>query len=77
LGRDAPDLMTPLATLRRRKLLTQADLAKAAGVGESTIRTIESGSNRHPRIKVMRAICDALDVQPVEIDEFQAAIEGS
>jgi DNA-binding XRE family transcriptional regulator len=63
----------PLETVRRRKLLSQRDLAKAAGVAPSTIYMIEAGKTR-PRLSIMRAICRTLDVPPEDIDEFRAVI---
>jgi transcriptional regulator with XRE-family HTH domain len=59
--------------LRRQRLLSQRDLAKQAGVALSTIYLIESARTR-PRLKVMRALCAALDVTPFEVDEFRAVI---
>lgn len=68
--------MTSLEILRRRRLLTQAELAKAAGVGVSTIYLIENGKRRSLRPRVMRAIAQALEVDPLEIDEFRRAVES-
>jgi len=69
--------LTALEVIRRRQLLSQRDLAKKAGVALSTIYLIESGRNPHPRLKVMRALCEALGVLPGDVDEFHAAIEGA
>lgn len=50
--------------LRRRKALTQAELAEVAGVSVDTIVKLENG--RHdPRPKTIRKLARALDV-PVE-----------
>ncbi len=65
--------MAPLETLRRRQLLSQRDLAQQAGVSLSTIYLTENGKSR-PTLKVMRAICAVLGVQPTEVNEFRAAL---
>lgn len=67
--------MAPLRIVRRRRLLTQRDLAEKAGVMLSTVYLIETGRTT-PVLKVMRKICAALDVGPEEIDEFRAVLEG-
>jgi DNA-binding XRE family transcriptional regulator len=56
-------------------LLSQRDLAQKAGVTASTIYLIETGRTE-PRLKIMRLICDALGVSPMEVDEFRLALEG-
>lgn len=70
--------MATLAELRNHNFLTQAELAKRAGVGQSTIAKIEQGDSR-PRHKTARALAEALGVQPAEIDwpEAKAASDGA
>lgn len=68
--------MASLRTLRRRRLLSQRDLAHLAGVTPSTIYLIESGRTG-PRLAVMRKICEALGVGPLEVDEFRATLEAT
>ena len=65
--------MASLETLRRQRLLSQRDLAEKAKVAHSTVYLIEAGKTR-PRLKVMRAICEALGVGPQDVDEFRAAV---
>jgi transcriptional regulator with XRE-family HTH domain len=65
----------PLATLRKRKLLSQRDLAHQAGVALSTIYLIEAGRTERVTFKVMRAVSAALDVDPATIEEFRRALE--
>jgi DNA-binding XRE family transcriptional regulator len=67
--------LAPLATHRKRRFLSQRDLAREAGVAVGTIVGIETGSRQHPRLKVMRAIAAALEVDPLEVDEFRRAVE--
>ncbi|HEY8743607.1 MAG TPA: helix-turn-helix transcriptional regulator [Chloroflexota bacterium] len=59
--------MSTLAELRNQSFLTQDDLAKRAGVGQSTIAKIEQGESR-PRHKTARALAEALGVEPGAID---------
>jgi transcriptional regulator with XRE-family HTH domain len=64
----------PLATVRRRKLLSQRDLARQAGVALSTIYLLESGRTERVTFKVMRSVSQALGVSPQSIAEFQRTI---
>ncbi len=66
--------MPALRTIRRQQLLSQRDLAKKAKVTPSTIYLIEAGRTT-PRLKVMRQLCEALEVSPHEVDEFRAVLE--
>jgi transcriptional regulator with XRE-family HTH domain len=66
----------PLASIRRRRLLSQRALAKKAGVALSTIYLLEAARTEHATFKVMRAVSDALGVPPESIAEFRRAIDG-
>jgi transcriptional regulator with XRE-family HTH domain len=66
--------MASLRTIRRNQLLSQRDLARKANVTPSTIYLIESGKTR-PRLKVMRQICEALEVDPREVEEFRETLD--
>ncbi len=66
--------MARLELIRRQKLLSQAALAARSGVSESTIYAIEGGRSKSPRLQIMRKLCDALGVEPADIDEFRAPI---
>jgi transcriptional regulator with XRE-family HTH domain len=68
---DAP---LPLATLRKRKLLSQRALAKAAGVALSTVYLLEAGRTERVTFKVMRRISEALGVEPDAIAEFRKVL---
>jgi transcriptional regulator with XRE-family HTH domain len=63
-----------LATVRKRKLLSQRALAQQAGVALSTIYLLEAGKTEHVTFKVMRAVSDALGVSPDTIAEFRRVI---
>jgi transcriptional regulator with XRE-family HTH domain len=65
--------MAPLAAIRKQRLLTIRELAEQAHVAAATVHLAESGQ-RQPTIKVIRAICRALGVQPQEVDEFRRAL---
>jgi transcriptional regulator with XRE-family HTH domain len=67
--------MPALKAIRRRKLLTQAELAHEAGVASSTVYLIESGKSKHrPRMSVMSKLAKALGVEHTDVDEFRAAL---
>ena len=70
-----PPRPEPLATFRKRKLLSQRDLAARAGVALSTIYLLEKGKTARVTFKVMRAVSDALGVPPESIVEFRRVIE--
>ena len=72
-----PPAVAPLATLRKRKLLSQRALASQAGVALSTIYLLEAGKTQRVTFKVMRAVSDALRVPPESIAEFRRAIESA
>ena len=55
-----------LEAIRRRRLLTQRELATKVGVSWQTISEWERG-NMQPRMKHIRALCEALDVTPEEL----------
>jgi transcriptional regulator with XRE-family HTH domain len=52
--------------LRRRKGWTQRDLAREAGVTQTTIVRIEQGTHE-PNISTIRKIAEALGVTPAEL----------
>ncbi len=68
---------TALAVLRRRKMLTQRQLAAEAHVAPSTIYVLEAGRRTRPRFAVLQKIAAALGVDVTEVDEFRRVIEGS
>lgn len=60
---DAEAMGWRIRTIRNRRGMTQAELAKAAGLGESAVRSYELG-NRRPKEKHIDAIAKALKVRP-------------
>ena len=71
-----PPQPLPLATLRKRKLLSQRALARQAGVALSTIYLLEAGKTERATLKVIRAVSDALGVPPDLIAEFRRVIDA-
>ena len=67
--------MVTLKQARAEKLLTVRGLAERAGVTPQTVHLAETGRSR-PTFRVIRAISAALEVDPRQIEEFAAAIEG-
>lgn len=54
-----------LEMTRRRRVLTQADLAKKAGVSLITVTRLESSNiEANPRVDTVRRLAEALDVDP-------------
>ena len=71
-----PQATTPLATLRKRKLLSQRALARQAGVALSTIYLLEAGRTERVTFKVMRAVSDVLGVPPEAVAEFRPTLSS-
>jgi len=67
----------PLASIRKRKLLSQRALAKEAGVALSTVYLLEAGKTEHATFKVMRAITATLGVPAESIAEFRQVIDAT
>ncbi|HPC72557.1 MAG TPA: helix-turn-helix transcriptional regulator [Treponema sp.] len=63
-----------LKEARKRKLLTVEELASQSGVSVSAINKIEQGAWL-PSLKTIRKIAPILGIEPVEVEEFKAAIE--
>ncbi len=57
-----------LREIRKRKLLTQEELADTAGVGVNTIIRIER-NQVEPQGRTIRKLAEALDVAPSELLE--------
>lgn len=74
-GVAEPAAPLPLATVRKRKLLSQRDLAAQAGVALSTIYLLEAGKTERVTFKVIRSVSEALGVAPETIAEFRRALD--
>ncbi len=67
--------MQTLKAARAARLLTVRALAERASVAPSTVYLIENGRSV-PRFDAIQKLSAALEVEPRDIAEFQAAIEG-
>ena len=65
-----------LSEARRRNLLSVRRLAEAAGVAPATVYHIEHGRTT-PSFRAIRDISAALQMDPLDIEEFAAVIEGT
>jgi transcriptional regulator with XRE-family HTH domain len=61
--------------VRRRQLLTVRDLSEKAGVSSKTVMDIEHGKSL-PQLKTIRKLAEALEVDPLAVEEFAEVIEG-
>ena len=61
---------------RARRLLSVRKLAEAAGVAPATVYHIEHGRTA-PSFRAIRDISAALDMDPLDIEEFAAVIAGT
>lgn len=73
---DDRDTPRPLAEHRRRRFWTIRALADRAGVSTRTVVAVEHG-HTVPRFATMLKIAEALGVEPLEVAEFAAVVEGS
>jgi len=64
-----------LKEARAYRLLSVRGLAELAGVAPATIYHIEHGRTS-PSFRAIRDISAALDVDPLDVTEFAAVIEG-
>ena len=65
-----------LKEVRKRKFLTQQELADRLGVTKATISRMESGVNE-PRPSTVRKLAEALGVEPEELVDWGAGTEGA
>jgi transcriptional regulator with XRE-family HTH domain len=65
-----------LSDARTQKLLSVRGLASAAGVAPATVYHIEHGHTT-PSFRAIRDISAALEMDPLDIDEFATVIEGT
>ena len=62
-----------LKDLRLKQRLAQVDLAELAGVSNHTIMNIEKQYYR-PATETISAVANALQVDPMDVDEFRASM---
>lgn len=68
-ARSLPRLGTAIAGLRRRRGLTQAELARAAGVSRQWLSSVENGRTPGAEVALLMRLLDALDASLVIRDE--------
>jgi len=61
--------------VRRRAFLPVRDLAEKAGVSSRTVMDIEHGRTA-PQLRTIKKLAEALEVDPLTVEEFAAVIEG-
>jgi transcriptional regulator with XRE-family HTH domain len=57
-----------LRALRRRRKLTQAELAKISKVAQNSISRLEIRADANPTLATVQALADALGVKPTTIE---------
>ena len=63
-----------LKAWRAQRVMTQKDLADKSGVSFFTIQGLEQGKHL-PSIRTARRLAEALQVEPLEIDEVAEAMQ--
>jgi transcriptional regulator with XRE-family HTH domain len=64
-----------LVEVRRSRLMSTRELSRQAGVSTKTISDIELGRTT-PALFTIRKLVEALEIDPMEVDEFRDAIRG-
>ena len=62
-----------LMDLRHQRGLSQVALAELAGISNHTVMNIEKSYYR-PTTETISAVAEALEVYPMDVDEFRAAV---
>ena len=62
-----------LMDLRNQRGLSQVALAELAGISNHTVMNIEKSYYR-PTTEPISAVAEALEVDPMDVDEFRAAV---
>jgi transcriptional regulator with XRE-family HTH domain len=70
-----PDIGERVQNVRRLRMLTQARLAKEAGVSPTTVSNIETGKIGHPHFGTIGKLARALDVAPEELLDSRESVE--
>jgi transcriptional regulator with XRE-family HTH domain len=63
--------MARLRTLRLNAGLTQAELARAAGLSAASIKRLEAGKGKRPYPSTRRRLAAALGVAIADVDELR------
>ena len=63
-----------LREARRRRFYSAHDLGVQANINPGTIYAIEAGREL-PTLRTARLLATALEIDPLEVDEFRASLE--
>ena len=63
-----------LRDARRRRFYSAHDLGERADINPGTIYAIEAGREL-PTLRTARLLAAALEIDPLEVDEFRASLE--
>lgn len=63
-----------LRDARRRRFYSANDLGERADINPGTIYAIEAGREL-PTLRTARLLAAALEIDPLQVDEFRAALE--
>jgi transcriptional regulator with XRE-family HTH domain len=74
---DSDGLGERVARLRRRRGLTQEDLAERAGVSVELVRKLEQGRRRSVRLATVQGLARALDVQMAVLFDAPSPMDAS
>ncbi len=73
IGRNTAPIIAPVSlgdnvrALRRRKFMTQEQLAKVAGISHRTLVNIETNKVAEPHFSTILKLADALEVEPSQL----------
>jgi len=71
-GNSEPKVISKLAEYRKKKGLSQDDLAQQTGLTKTTVQNWENGRNLGAVIRVLK-VCQRLDVDLRELFDFKDA----
>ena len=64
-------------TLRKKRHLTQLQMAQKANLSKTTISNLESGKQAKIELDTIAKLCEALECTPNDIFEFESTFEDN
>jgi transcriptional regulator with XRE-family HTH domain len=61
---------------RMRRFMSQAELAKRAGLTAQTVMRLERGDVTHPLARTVRQLAEALGIAPTDLARAEDVLEG-